>query len=327
MVWGRTTGVRARAGSRYPIRDKSGGRRDAIVSGAIEDIARRPRGSRREITSARTRGAPRRRAPPSHRRSHHRCTGEKKRRVGGGGTAGRAPTTRRTGIREGRTVRVLVGAPEAFNVVPIPPCASAPRGAPLISPATHAPVTPRRGRKKNTRWTLRIQLRALRRAGAMRRRSTHLDEPEQRVNIIIGRGGGGLLPLPTAARGTDFSAVLLRFGIGIAGGSPSSPNLRASHRRTRARVPEIRAFADFRRDHDLRQDLLIVRTPSRFLRSCAARVTVPMQRGREKRTALAAHGGTNARLRRAFRGVVWSVHGSRRRVEGSALTKCSYDPE
>ena len=38
----------------------------AIVSGAIEDIARRPRGSRREIGRARTRGAPRRRAPPSH---------------------------------------------------------------------------------------------------------------------------------------------------------------------------------------------------------------------------------------------------------------------
>lgn len=196
----------------------------AIVSGAIEDIARRPRGSRREIGRARTRGAPRRRAPPSH---NCLTTGALVRKSDGwgGGTAGRAPTTRRTGIREGRTVRVLVGAPEAFNVVPIPPCASAPRGAPLISPATHESVAQRRGRKKkNTRWTLRIQLRALRRAGGRcdvaRRTST---SQNRELTSSSAGAAAAFFPLPTAARGTDFSAVLLRFGIGIAGGSPSSP--------------------------------------------------------------------------------------------------------
>lgn len=256
----------------------------AIVSGAIEDIARRPRGSRREIGRARTRGAPRRRAPPSH---NCLTTGALVRKSDGwgGGTAGRAPTTRRTGIRKGRTVRVLVGAPEAFNVVPIPPCASAPRGAPLISPATHAPVTPRRGRKKKHSLDPTNPIaRAPAGGGAMRRRSTHLDEPEQRVNIIIGRGGGGLLSLahggsrnrllrgPPALRDRDRGRFALVTGICV-----------LHSRRTRARVPDIRAFADFRRDHDLRQDLMIVRTPSRFPRgSCAARVTVPMQRGRGK---------------------------------------------
>lgn len=206
-----------------------------------------------------------------------------------------------------------MGGPEAFGVAPNPPRASAPRGAPLISPATHESVAQRRGRKKNTRWTLRIQLRALRRAGgATRRRSTHLDEPEQRVNIVLSRGGGGLLALahgasrnrllrgPPALRDRDRGRVALVAGICV-----------LHSRRTRARVPEIRASADFRRDHDLRRDLLIVRTPASFPRgSCAARVTVPMPRGaRKKRTALAAHAGTNARLRRAFSGVVWSVHG------------------
>ena len=222
-AWGRTTGVRARAGSRYPIRDKSGvGRGDRLR------CDRGYRASTARLAAGDRAGADARSAPPSRtplaQLSHHRCTGEKKRRVGGGGTAGRAPTTRRTGIREGRTVRVLVGAPEAFNVVPIPPCASAPRGAPLISPATHAPVTPRRGRKKNTRWTLRIQLRALRRAGGRcdvaRRTST---SQNRELTSSSAGAAAAFFPLPTAARGTDFSAVLLRFGIGIAGGSPSSP--------------------------------------------------------------------------------------------------------
>ena len=266
-----------------PRQKRGRARRSSQVRSRISRVDREARGGRSGGRGRAERPAV---AHPLAQLSHHRCTGEKKRRGGGGGgTAGRAPTTRRTGIREGRTVRVLVGAPEAFNVVPIPPCASAPRGAPLISPATHAPVTPRRGRKKKHSLDPTNPIaRAPAGGGAMRRRSTHLDEPEQRVNIIIGRGGGGLLSLahggsrnrllrgPPALRDRDRG----RFAL-------VTENLRASCRRTRARVPEIRAFADFRRDHDLRQDLLIVRTPSRFPRgSCAARVTVPMQRGRGK---------------------------------------------
>ena len=193
-AWGRTTGVRARRdrGIRSATKAGSGA---AIVSGAIKDIARRPRGSRREIGRARTRGAPRRRAPPRTIVSPpvHWC--EKSDGVGGGVPRARADDET-NGDSRGKNRQVLVGAPEAFNVVPIPPCASAPRGAPLISPATHAPVTPRRGRKKkHSLDPTNRTARAPAGGGAMRRRSTHLDEPEQRVNIIIGRGGGGLLSL------------------------------------------------------------------------------------------------------------------------------------
>ena len=128
-----------------PRRARGRARRSSQVRSRISRVDREARGGR-----SGGRGRAERPAvahPPLAQLSHHRCSGEKKRR-GGGGTAGRAPTTRRAGIRAGRLVRVLVGEPEAFNVVPIPPRASAPRGAPLISPATHAPVTPRRGRKK-----------------------------------------------------------------------------------------------------------------------------------------------------------------------------------
>ena len=256
----------------------------AIVSGAIKDIARRPRGSRREIGRARTRGAPRRRAPPSH---NCLTTGALVRKSDGwgGGYRGARADDETNGDSRGKNRPGSCRGTRGVQRRSDPSMRERAEGRALDQPRNACTRdTATWAKKKHSLDPTNPIARAPAGGGAMRRRSTHLDEPEQRVNIIIGRGGGGLLSLahggsrnrllrgPPALRDRDRGRFALVTGICV-----------LHYRRTRARVPEIRAFADFRRDHDLRQDLLIVRTPSRFPRgSCAARVTVPMQRGRGK---------------------------------------------
>ena len=153
-VTGRTTGVRA-AGGIDGVRSatKAGsGARDRLRVSTIKryraSTARLAAGDRAD--RARARGAPPRAAHPPRPLSHHRdAHGEKKRRGGDLRRARRAPRARRAATRrEGRTVRVLVGAPRAFASFPEPLHARARRGARAIRPATHAPAHRDVGGKK-----------------------------------------------------------------------------------------------------------------------------------------------------------------------------------
>ena len=217
---GANHGGRARAGSRYPIRDKSGvGRGDRLR------CDRGYRASTARLAAGDRAGADARSAPPSRTPSHN-CltTGALVRKATGGGGVPRGARRRRDErgfARKNRpgscrgTRGVQRRADPSMRERAEGRALDQPRNARTRDTATWA--------KKNTRWTLRT---SCARSGGRGRcdvaRRTSTSQNRELTSSSAG-AAAAFFPLPTAARGTDFSAVLLRFGIGIAGGSPSSP--------------------------------------------------------------------------------------------------------